>query len=254
VRMRRGLMDPPALVCLERVASLRGITETPDELIIGATTTHAELLRSGAIRRCFPLLALSLRTLGSPHVRNMGTIGGNIITASPAGDTLPPLYVYDAEVEVERPGGVRRMPVARFIRGPGATALERGEILTRIILIRGRGYNGCHYEKVGLRRSLAIAVASFAAVFDLAEDGRVESIRMAWGSVGPTVVVCPEAEEALKGRPPAGAALAEAAEAVRRAVRPISDVRAGADYRRRLAGNLVLRLDRYGPPGVVEGQ
>jgi CO/xanthine dehydrogenase FAD-binding subunit len=252
VRMRKGLANPSALICLERIEALRGIRETADNVVIGAGTTLAELLRSEVVSRCFPLLTESLRTLGSPHVRNMGTVGGNICTASPAGDTLPPLYVYDAEVEVERRGEAREMPVSRFIRGPGKTILTPGELLTRIILPKGRGYSGCHYEKVGLRRSLAIAVASFAAVFDLAEDGRVESIRMAWGSVGPTVVVCPEAEEALRGRPPAGAALAEAAEAVRRAVRPISDVRAGADYRRRLAGNLVLRLERYGPPGDVK--
>jgi CO/xanthine dehydrogenase FAD-binding subunit len=242
VKMRTGLIDPPALICLERVEELKGVTDLGQEIFIGAACTHAALLRDPLIQYHFPVLAQALRVLGSPLVRQMGTIGGNLITASPAGDTLPPLYVLNANLELRNKDSSRCLPVKAFIQGPGKTLLQPGEILAGVRLKKRPEINFHHFEKVGQRKALAIALVSLAAVLQLSEEGIVRKAHLAWGSVGPTVVTCREAEAALEGHPLSYEVLEQAAALARSAVSPIDDVRAGADYRRRVAGNLLLRL------------
>ena len=139
------------------------------------------------------------------------------------------------------------MPTADFIAGPGSVRLERDQVLWKILIPKSPAFGIHHFEKVGLRKSMAIAVVSMAAVLDLAADGVVREIRMAWGSVGPTIITCPEAEKTIAGNPLVPDVLGRAAEAVRDCVNPIDDVRATAAYRRQVAGNLVLRLARYAP-------
>jgi CO/xanthine dehydrogenase FAD-binding subunit len=242
VQMRRGLVDPPDLICLERIEELKGVSEDNDTIRIGSCVTHAKLLNHPVIRKHLPVLTKAVGGLGSPPIRNMGTIGGNICTASPAGDTLPPLYVLEAEVELLTRSRKRRMPVRDFIVGPGNTCLEEGEVLSAVWIRKPREYNLHHYEKVGQRNALACAIAGFASLLRVSADGVVEKAALAWGSVAPTVLTCPEAEEALVGERLTLKNLKEAAAIVRDAVRPISDVRADADYRRTVSGNLLLRL------------
>lgn len=240
--MRHNRSRPSALACLDRVEELGQITDTGPDIAIGARVTHSCLLASFLVQRHFPVLIQALSTLGSPHIRNMGTLGGNIVTASPAGDTLPPLYVLGAQVELVSTRGTVRMPIADFISGPGITCLGPGQILHRVLLPKSPEFAVHYFEKVGLRKSLSIAVVSMAALVDPDPAGTVRDVRMAWGSVGRTIFTCPEAEEILRGYPPTRERLEAAAACVRSGVAPISDVRATADYRRRVAGNLVLRL------------
>ena len=246
---RKGLLAPPSFTCLERIEALKGVEEKRDRIGIGAVTPYCRLLTDASIRSHFPVLIQAMKVLGSPHIRNMGTIGGNIVTASPAGDCLPPLYVLDAELEVSSPWGVRRIGIDRFIKGPGITDLAPGEILSRIWLKKTPGYTLHHYEKVGRRNALACAVVSLAAVMKMNAAGRIENVRLAWGSAGPTVVRSPEAEDALKGGPLSVSVLTESARKARVAVQPIDDVRGSAEYRRRVAGNLLLRLVRFAHSG-----
>jgi CO/xanthine dehydrogenase FAD-binding subunit len=178
----------------------------------------------------------------------MGTIGGNIVTASPAGDTLPPLHVLGAEVELLSAEGARRMSLSAFILGPGKTALKTGEILSAIWIPRPAGTAVQHFEKVGLRGAMACSVASLAALISLSASGTIESARLAWGSVGPTVMRAPAVEAALIGRPLAPKTLETLIPLVGEAITPIDDVRASAGYRRRVAGNLLLRLLRFAGP------
>ena len=131
-----------------------------------------------------------------------------------------------------------------FILGPGRTALQSGEILAAVHIPRPRDGTIQHFEKVGLRNALACSLVSLATLIALDNHGRVEQATLAWGSVGPTIARCPEAERHLIGKPLTESVLSEAADMVRRAVSPIDDVRADADYRRRVAGNLLLRLAR----------
>lgn len=245
VHLRAGKTDPPALVCLERIPELSGVREEEGGLWIGAATTHARLLDDPLVRARLPLLARALSALGSPPVRNMGTIGGNICTASPAGDTLPPLYVLDGEVELRSRCSSRRIPLRRFITGPGETALRPGEILTGVRVTPDGSYNVHHFEKIGTRRAMACSIASLAALLRVSPSGEIEAVRLAWGSVGPTVVTSEDVEKALLGRRLSRNTLEEAAARARKAVSPIDDGRASAAYRKEVSGNLLLRLVEY---------
>jgi CO/xanthine dehydrogenase FAD-binding subunit len=242
VKRRAGLLDPPALIHLGRIPELRGVVEQGDWLRLGAACTHRELLDNPLVQAHLPVLVQALRDLGSPLIRNMGTLGGNLGTASPAGDTLPPLYVLDAEVDIFSAGARRRLPVREFITGPGLTALQPGEIIAGVWAQKPAGWNVQHFEKVGLRKALACSLVSLAALLQVNADGVVERAALAWGSVGPTVVVCPGAERRLIGEKLSLPVLQTAAALARQAVSPIGDVRADADYRRNVAGNLLLRL------------
>ncbi|QGY41867.1 xanthine dehydrogenase family protein subunit M [Pseudodesulfovibrio cashew] len=241
VRCRAEQNRPETLVCLEKVADLAGFEISDGRIRIGAATSMTAVLENAAVRERLPLLHGAAKVFASPLVRNMATLGGNVCTASPAADMLPPLYALGAEVELRSLSGVRTMPVNDFIVGPGQMALAPGELLSAIIIPIPEGRTIQYFEKVGRRKALAISVVSLAALLRV-EDGVIAEARLAWGSVGPMVIRCPEAEALLKGRSLTLGALREAGEKVRDTVSPISDVRASAEYRRQVAANLLLRL------------
>lgn len=244
VSLRAGKRDARVLIGLERIASFGEIGEDGGDILIGAAATHASILAHPLIREHLDVLRQAVATLGSPAIRAMGTLGGNICTASPAGDTLPPLYVLDAQVEIDAPSGTRRMPLSDFITGPGRIGLAPGEILTAVRVRKpGAGYRHI-FEKVGQRRSMACAVASLASLVKLSPSGIIEKVRLAWGSVGPTVVTGGIIENELVGKKLSEATLSAAAPRLGRLVSPIDDIRASADYRRRVSGNLLLCLCR----------
>jgi CO/xanthine dehydrogenase FAD-binding subunit len=242
VKMRSGLIQPLHLVCLERIDELKAVEDREEEIFIGSCTTFTKLLQSPLIRKHFPVLINGLKILGSPPLRNMATIGGNIVTASPAGDTLPPLHVLRAELELKRRDSSRRVPIRDFFKGPGETILTPGEVLTAIWLKKCSDFDRHHYEKVGQRKALAIAVVSLAALLRVSDGGIVKEARLAWGSVAPTVVTSAEVEAILIGNRLSRQVLEKAAQLARTIVKPIDDLRASADYRRQVAGNLLLRL------------
>ncbi|WP_078789945.1 FAD binding domain-containing protein [Trichlorobacter thiogenes] len=243
VALRHGPQDTRPIICLERIEELRRIDELPDNSVsIGAAVTFGSIVRSPLLKARYSLLTQAASTVGGPAIRNMASIGGNIVTASPAADSLPALYLLDAQLELRSTTGSRTMAIAEFMLGPRRTLLQPGEIISRIILPPAQDWSIQLFEKVGRRKSLAIAVASLAAMLRLAADGTVVEARFAWGSVGPTVLRCPAAEALLKGQPLSEAVLTEAAALVQDAVSPIDDIRASADYRRTVAGNLLLRL------------
>ena len=242
VKIRSGSIPPKNLICLERIQALKGVVDHGDRMVILACTSLSQLLQEPAISRHVPVLAKAIACLGSPLIRNMGTIGGNVCTASPAGDTLAPLYTLNARVELASEAGIRSLPIDRFILGPGQTILETGEILSAIHVEKPHPEAVQHFEKIGRRNALACSLASMAAILRLSDDGTVMTASLAWGSVGPTVITCPEAADRLIGQPLSLDRLTEAAAIVQNAVRPITDIRATADYRRAVAGNLLLRL------------
>jgi xanthine dehydrogenase small subunit len=242
VKIRSGSIPPKRLICLERIQELKGVVDHGNQLVILAATTFSQLLQEPAITKHLPILAEAIACLGSPLIRNMGTIGGNVCTASPAGDTLAPLYALNARVELASEAGVRSLPIDQFIRGPGQTVLKTGEILSAIHIEKPHPEAIQHFEKVGRRNALACSMASMAAIIRLSDAGIVIAASLAWGSVGPTVITCPEAANRLIGQPLSADRLAEAAAIVKKAVCPITDIRATADYRRTVAGNLLFRL------------
>ena len=244
VRLRNRSLAPATLVSLDKVEGMKEIRETEQEIRIRAGATLHQICTHEAIRAHAPVLEQAISAIGSPQIRNMGTLGGNIMTASPAGDSLPALYVLETSVDLAGPNGFRRMDLADFITGPGQTRTAPGEILWQIVFPKPAA-GTCHwFEKVGQRTALSIAVVSMAALFSCYPDGMVSRIRLAWGSVGKTVITSPETEAFLTGKRLEPDVLTRAADLARTAVAPISDIRAGKNYRRQVAGNLLQRLDR----------
>jgi len=243
VTLRHEPQERLPIIALERITELSLIEELSDGSVsIGACVSFSSVVASRLLKARYPLLTQAASTVGGPAIRNMATIGGNIVTASPAADSLPALYLLDARLELRSAAGQRTVAIEEFISGPRRTLLQPGEIISRIILPPSIDWSIQLFEKVGRRKSLAIAVASLAAAIRLAADGSVAEARFAWGSVGPTVIRCPAAEAALIGKPLSEESLACAANHARQTVCPIDDIRASADYRRSVAGNLLLRL------------
>jgi len=240
VRLRKGAERPPFLVYVGELPELRGIRTTEGGVEIGAAATHAEILSAPATAQ-LSILRLALATIGSPALRHMGTLGGNVANASPAGDGLIPLYLLGARVNVVGPARERSLPVEEFVLGPGRTALQPGELIRSLAIPLPQDGAHPYFRKVGRRQALLIAVASLGALVWV-EDGAVREARLALGSVAPTVLLPREVERALVGRPLTVEALAGLRDALSSAVRPISDLRASADYRRRVSGNLLIDL------------
>jgi CO/xanthine dehydrogenase FAD-binding subunit len=219
---------PEALLNLNRVDELKGWSRENGTLRLGASLTYTETMRP-PLAALLPALAEASRTVGSPQIRNRGTIGGNLGTASPAGDALPPLLLEDAEVELASVRGMRRLPLRDFLIGPKRNALEPDELIVAVF-VRPSG-NPQTFMKVGPRNAMVIAVCSLAVAVDR-ERGE---LRAAYGSAGPVpaLVTAPNAERETFPQRVAAAAS------------PIDDVRGSARYRRHALEVLTARaLDR----------
>ncbi len=242
VKIRTGMVRPSTLICLERLEGLYGIQDEGETVFIGACATHADILASPVVTTFLPVLGKAIRVLGSPPIRNMATLGGNICTASPAGDTLPALYVLGAELELWSQKGKRIVPIDQFIIGPGKTLIQHGEILAGVRMRKSLDFPIQHFEKVGQRRAMSISIASLAALVRLDKTYRIEEICLAWGSVGPTIVRSKEVETALVGMELSVENLQSVFPRIEKVVSPISDVRASVSYRKIVSANLLLRL------------
>ncbi len=241
VAVNAGRARPTTVVALDRVDGLRSWSRDGSALTLGAGLTYADLAEP-ALAALVPALAQAARTVGSPQIRNAGTLGGNVATASPAGDTLPVLAALDAVVMVRSSLGEREVPFATFCVGPKQTALVPGELIVgvRVPVLDGPQ----EFLKVGTRNAMVISVASVAALVDL--SGRI--VRVGLGSVGPTILRAPEAEAWVVDhldwearRVPDPRTAATFGELVADAARPIDDHRSTAAYRRHCAGVLARR-------------
>ena len=241
VKMRAGIARPERLVDIGRIDSLQGVRAEGDRLWIGATTSEDALLAHSLIRDRFPLLTETLSKLGSVQIRCRGTLGGNLVNASPAADTAIPLLLYDAEVELVGSAGARCLPVRDFLLAPGRTALVPGEYVRAVVLPVDRRPWIPFFHKVGKRRALTISIASLGGLATL-EDKNVREIRLAAGSVAPTACRLPSVEALLRGQRLDETLIERARAAAAAAVSPIDDVRASAAYRRDVIGRLVARF------------
>lgn len=246
VEINDGHRRPNDLViALNRVTDLRSWRHDPSAgtVTIGAGVTYTELMGE-PLASLLPALAEASRTVGSPQIRNAGTLGGNLGTCSPAGDGLPVLAALDAHVRLVSSTGERTVPVRDFMLGVKRTAIEPGELIAEIVIPVRKGWQG--YAKVGVRNAMVIAVASAC----LAVDTDARRVAIALGSVGPTVMRCPDAEDYLSaevdwdGATVSDEALLEFARLVSAASTPITDHRSTADYRRHAVGVLGRRLAR----------
>jgi CO/xanthine dehydrogenase FAD-binding subunit len=235
---------PAAIMDLTRVPELAEWGTDEGLLRIGAGVTYARIIDELGVR--LPGLAMASRTVGSPQIRSRGTVGGNLGTASPAGDALPPLLAADALVELASTSGTRRLPVREFFTGPKRNAARKDELIAAFLVEPARGPQ--QFSKVGTRNAMVIAVCSFALALDVPR----RRVRAAIGSAAPTPIRAPEAEAFIEGvldehalwgrRIAAGAAaVARFGELVAAAAHPIDDIRGTAAYRRRALSVLARR-------------
>ncbi len=239
---------PEAIVDLTKVPEIQEWGQEDGRLRIGAGVTYTRIIAELGNR--LPGLAMASRTVGSPQIRNRGTVGGNLGTASPAGDALPPLYASDAEVELASSGGTRRVPVTAFITGPKRNILEPNELIAAFHIPEAEGPQ--QYSKIGTRNAMVIAVCAFG----LALHPEQRKVGTCVGSAAPTPVRAAEAEGFIEGvleeqdlwdsREEIGEpALVRFGEMVEAATRPISDVRGTAAYRTHAVGVLARRTLKW---------
>jgi CO/xanthine dehydrogenase FAD-binding subunit len=249
VALESGHLPAGRYVSLQHCDELLGIEDGESgEVAIGALTTYTTIRNSERLGREYPLLAAAARETGGLATQNRGTIGGNIANASPAADTPPALLVYDAELEIVSGSGTRRVPYLGFHRGYKKMDLAPGELIARIHLPprtawlsasdRSRSAVKSYYRKVGTRQAQAISKVCLAGTMRL-EDGAVQEVRIAIGSVAPTVIRAAQTEDVLRGQPLDADAITAAERTLRSEIAPIDDIRSTARYRARVAGNLL---------------
>jgi len=238
VLLEAGKLPAGRYLSLWGLPELRGIEITEDEIVVGALTTYSDVMRSEALQAECPLMCRAAAETGGVATQNRGTIGGNIVNASPAADTPPALLIYDADIDLVSLRGVRRVSYDRFHLGYKHMDLAPDEIVQSIRLSRGRGGWLPGWRKVGTRRAQAISKLCFAAAVD-SSGTVVHDIRIALGSVAPTVVRAARAEAAIRGRAINAETIAASCDALARDISPIDDLRSTAQYRLRVARNLL---------------
>lgn len=228
------------------LASLRAwarIRAAKQAVVLGALATHSELQRHALVRRHLPLLAEACATVGGVQIQNRGTIGGNLANASPAGDTFPPLAVYEALVTVVSTRGRRDVPLLDFFTGVKRTCLEPGELVEAVrVPIPQPAPSRALFRKVGTRAAQAISKTVAAGLLWRRRDGSVDELRFALGSMAPTVRRLRHAEELVKGKRLTPDVVREACALVAKDVAPIDDVRSTAEYRLAVSRNLLFRF------------
>ncbi|MCA3307016.1 MAG: FAD binding domain-containing protein [Roseomonas sp.] len=233
--------NPGAIICLRDVAELRGMTAGPEGLSVGAAEPYAALLDHMAHDADFAAFAGLLRRLGSRQIRALGTLGGNLGTASPIGDALPPLLALGARVSLAGPDGARDVAVEDFLLGYRRNALGADEVIARVFIPRPAPGAIFAAEKLSRRHDQDISAIGLAVLLE--RDGDVITrARIAHGGCGPMAARAPEAEAVLEGAPFTQAQARAAGEALARAITPMDDLRGTAEYRRVAARNLLLRL------------
>lgn len=231
---------PPTIVAIDRIAELGGQQVGAGGLTLGALTSHAWLAASAEVRSAWTALADASAIVGSPATRGTGTIGGNLVNASPAAEATAPLVVFGASVTMAGPGGRREVAVADLATGPGRTVLAPGELLVSVSVPRPAAGSGSAYVRLEYRQAMEIAVVG-AAVLVTVDGGRIADARIALTAVAPTIVRATAAEAALQG------AMIEAIDGtavgahVADAARPIGDVRASEEYRRAMVAVVARR-------------
>jgi CO/xanthine dehydrogenase FAD-binding subunit len=232
---------PESIVAIHRLDELRGVSSSDGRLRLGALVTHAEIAADPGVRERLTALADASSIVGSHATRVQGTLGGNLMNASPAMEVGGPLMVFGATVRLRSEKGERQVSVADLATGPGTTIADAGELLTEVEVPLPPAGTGSCYARLEYRRQMEIAVVGATAAVTLAGE-KVGSARVAITALAPTIRLVSAAEEALAGSDGGEEAVREAARAAGAAAEPISDVRASADYRRAMAEVLARRV------------
>ena len=256
VLLEAGKLAHRNYVNIWSLSELRGIEATESHVTLGALTTYTEVQADPILRREFPMLCQAAGETGGLAIQNRGTLGGNIINASPAADSPPALLAYDAEIELVSTRGSRWLPYHGFHTGYKQMHIAADELLARIRLPRATADVTHYYRKVGTRKAQAISKVCFAAV-GKTEQGIIKDARIVVGSVAPIVVRCIKTEDTLRGRKPDDETIRTACASFLQEISPIDDIRSTAKYRLQVAKNLLVdfltRISRqtaHGPHAI----
>ena len=241
VLLEAGKLSHRKFLSVWKLPELRGTAVTPEHVTLNALTTYSEIRRHDVLRREFPLLCQAAAETGSIATQNRGTLGGNIANASPAADSPPALLVYDAELELVSAAGARWVPYRGFWKGYKQIDLRGEELICAIRLPRSQSFSKHFYRKVGTRKAQAISKVCFAGAARM-DGGRITEVRIALGSVSPTVLRAAETEKILRGEKLEPPLLHAAQQALAREIAPIDDIRSTARYRLRVAQNLLAEF------------
>lgn len=230
VQVHHGLLSPKAIVSIGRLADLRTVS-CNGRTSVGALVTHTTLRTDAGVRAGHPALSQAAATVGGWQTQTAGTLGGNLVNASPAADTVPALLVAGAEVELRSASGTRTLPLPDFLVGRKQTALGPDELLTAVTLEPRRERTGEVYVKVGRRRAMEVAQVGLAARISFAEDGTADDVRLAVCSVAPVPYRAAAVEAALRGTRLTNDVVGDAGWLLQESATPIDDARASARYR-----------------------
>jgi carbon-monoxide dehydrogenase medium subunit len=240
--IRTETVKPRVVINLKHVSTLGGITDSDEELRLGALTKIKELNNSSTISENYPSLREASNRLGSIQIRHLATVGGNLCRAAPCAETAPPLLVYGARVRINGPEGERILPLEEFFTGPGEIALTRGEVLTEVLIPHPAKRTGSAYLRHSVRELMDLALVNVAVLISLDEESKtITDARIALGSVAPTPIRARQAEETLRGQPINDAVINHAARVAAEESLPISDVRSSAEYRQSITRLLTRR-------------
>lgn len=241
-QMRDRRIQTQALIDTTRLIELRFIRQEDGCIQIGSLTTYDDLIHNPLLLNEASALVHAAQLIGSPQTRNRGTLGGNIGNASPAGDTLPPLLVLNAQVHLISRGDARVINLHDFLQGPGQTAIEAGELIHHVSFNQLPTGTKTVFQRLGNRNGMAVSIASAAVAIRLDQDQCAEEVRLALGAVAPTAIRCPGAESILLGEKLSDVLINTSAKVAAQECSPIDDVRATAAYRRHVVEQLVRRV------------
>lgn len=243
VQVRTGAAKPECLVDIKGIDALKGIRQLPDgSLEIGALATHGELESSALIKERYPILHDGCSKVGSRQIRNRATVGGNLCNALPSADSAGPLMALGAVLHVRGANGERTIPLDEFFLGPRRTALQQGEILTKIVVPAGNGQGA--YIKFTRRKAMDLAMLGASVYVELDAKGKVSLSRIALTTAAPVPMRARQAEAALQGKPCDDESLVAAGEIASREAQPRSSWRGSEEYRRHLLKVLIPRAGK----------
>jgi aerobic carbon-monoxide dehydrogenase medium subunit len=240
VKMKDGLIAPAYLVSLKKLDGLKEIRyERGKGIVIGARATHNELMSNNLLQEKYGSVCEAAHTMAADQIRNIGTVGGNLVNAVPSADLPPILIALDAQARIVGPSRERTITLENFFLGPGKTVLENGEILAEII-IPDQPTTGSNYIKFGLRRAGALAVVGVASSVTVS-DGTCQDVRIVLGAVAPTPIRARRAENILRSKKISPELINEAGKIAAEESKPINDIRGSIEYRRNLVDVLTRR-------------
>jgi len=226
---------------LKNIKELKEIKISKNQMEIGAMVTHAQLEKSEDIKKYYPVLSQAAADIGSPQIRNRGTIGGNIVNASPAGDLLAPLMAHDAQFKLLSVQKEELISAENFFLGPKKTILKPAQLLTRIFLPLPSGRTYGSWIKIGKRKALIIATITLALVVEMAEDNKtIKDVRTCLGSVAPTPIEIKEIREKMIGKNFSQLDFNQLGQIVEDKISPIDDIRGTREYRKNVAKNIMI--------------